>query len=238
MGLGIKTRLVSFTRYLRANLFDMGGKSEEFWSKRTQNEGQKYAEDYWVSQSHPLRTYVSEAVLSVNGVKDILEVGCGAGANIAAILTRAPNVHIAGVDLDQDALDVAHSHFEQEGHNILLQKSSAEKLPFPDQSFDVIFTVAVLSCIGPQKIIPVLQEMKRVARRGFVFFEPHRTGEKFQGPKGQVECYPNTTYWLRDYRSLLQEIFKDTKMAFREIQMAEEAKMGHSQSGLIVLFEE
>jgi len=235
--LGIKTRLVRLARQIKGRLVDTGLHSENFWANRTEIEGEQFAKGYWDSRKLPLRTYVADAILGIPGVHDVLEVGCSAGPNVATIASRSKDLRIVGIDFDKDAVAFGNrllkeSHLE----NARLEHATADRLPFENASFDLVLTCAVLSCIGPQKILGTLQEMKRVSRRGFVLFEPHRTGPDFLGAKGKTEHYPNTTYWLRDYQRLITEELKLPHVRFTEIQIPPEHRVGHSQSGLIVLF--
>jgi len=65
--------------------------------------------------------------------------------------------------------------FVQEGiSNVKLFVSKADDLDrFQDKSFDIVFTDAVLICIGPDKIDQVITEITRVAAKAIILLEWH-----------------------------------------------------------------
>jgi SAM-dependent methyltransferase len=69
----------------------------------------------------------------------VLDVGCGTG-NYAAALTKATKCRISGVDPSQRMLDRARDAAAWES----LVQGSAESLPFPHDSFDVVMSTDVI----------------------------------------------------------------------------------------------
>jgi ubiquinone/menaquinone biosynthesis C-methylase UbiE len=91
----------------------------------------------------------------------ILDVGCGTGALLKAILTARPEVRAIGVDLSAKMLGVAR---ERLGDRAQLRVGDAEHLPLPDASFDLIVCVdSVHHYPHPET---ALREMARVTRPG------------------------------------------------------------------------
>ena len=91
--------------------------------------------------------------------KTILDVGCGMGQTLIA-QELAPEVQGYGVDIDADAIDAGRKLV---GPNIQLSVGSAEKLDFPDNSFDLVFCRVALPYTQVQT---ALNEMARVAKPG------------------------------------------------------------------------
>ena len=92
----------------------------------------------------------------------LLDVGCGTGANLAALREVA---HPVGIDAAVDAI----RYCRQRGlpHTVA---GSAAALPFPSESFDVALSCDVLSHRSlPDRSIP-LSEIHRVLRPGGVLF--------------------------------------------------------------------
>lgn len=88
----------------------------------------------------------------------VLDVGCG-GGNIAFFLkSKYPNWDITGVDVSDIALAFARDNFPK----IKFNKSGIEKLPFIENSFDVIIALDVLEHI--EKYKEALIEVKRVLK--------------------------------------------------------------------------
>jgi ubiquinone/menaquinone biosynthesis C-methylase UbiE len=96
----------------------------------------------------------------------ILDVGCGAGSLDRLLARRlgAANV-ITAIDVNRFLLDEAASLARAEGvdGSIRFAPGSAEALPFPDASFDCIFSVTVLEECDADR---ALAEMVRVAKPG------------------------------------------------------------------------
>ncbi len=108
------------------------------------------------------------SALDQAGAKIILEIGCGSG-----ILTEGisrPGRRIWALDLSQELLRIARG---RPLSNTLWLRSLADRLPFPDQSFDAVVGDGILHHIIPLE--PVLADLKRVLKpsgSGF-FFEPN-----------------------------------------------------------------
>ena len=88
----------------------------------------------------------------------ILDVGCGTGETLTFIKKMFPKAKLYGVDSSISAI----KYSKQRGHKNIL-KSLAEKLPFKDETFDVVLFLDVLEHIkNDQKVI---NEAKRVLKK-------------------------------------------------------------------------
>lgn len=75
--------------------------------------------------------------------KDVLEIGCGTG--VAACLFAKNGARVTAVDLTAQAIDIAtRNAAAQELTNVQFIQMDAEKLQFPDASFDHVFSWGVL----------------------------------------------------------------------------------------------
>jgi ubiquinone/menaquinone biosynthesis C-methylase UbiE len=77
--------------------------------------------------------------------KDVLEIGVGAGADFENWCRYAR--HATGVDLTDAAIALTDERLRLAGvdaSRYTLRRSDAENLPFPDQSFDVVYSWGVL----------------------------------------------------------------------------------------------
>ncbi len=94
--------------------------------------------------------------------RQVLEVGCGIGTDLARF--AAGGAQVTGLDLAQTAIDLATANFAQRGLAGDLRVGDAETLPFPDASFDVVYGHGVLQyAAAPERIIA---EAHRVLRPG------------------------------------------------------------------------
>lgn len=93
----------------------------------------------------------------------VLDIGCGTGiaARYAAEKTNGTG-RIIGVDINAGMLSVAKSLTSATGKHIEWHESSAEKLPFPDHSFEVILCAQCLQFIKHRDA--ALREMQRVLK--------------------------------------------------------------------------
>jgi ubiquinone/menaquinone biosynthesis C-methylase UbiE len=74
--------------------------------------------------------------------KRVLEVGVGLGTDFVQF-ARA-GARATGIDLTQAAIDAASSRLALEGLSAELVRADAERLPFPDASFDLVYSWGVI----------------------------------------------------------------------------------------------
>ncbi len=72
----------------------------------------------------------------------ILEVGCGMGTDLLEFARNGADV--TGLDLTPRHLELARRRFELFGHQGRFVAGDAEQLPFPDNTFDFVFSNGVL----------------------------------------------------------------------------------------------
>ncbi|CAN5379647.1 class I SAM-dependent methyltransferase [soil metagenome] len=95
----------------------------------------------------------------------VLDLGCGAGHVSFAVSNLAEKV--TAYDLSEKMLAVVSaSAIERTLRNIEIQHGQAEKLPFPDESFDVVVTR--LSAHHWADVPAAMKEVRRVLRSGGV----------------------------------------------------------------------
>lgn len=92
----------------------------------------------------------------------VLEVGCGLGTD-GARFARAGAVY-TGVDLTDAAVSLARRRFELEGLPGEFRVSDAERLDFPDESFDVVYSHGVLH--HTPDTAGAVREVRRVLKKG------------------------------------------------------------------------
>lgn len=103
----------------------------------------------------------------------IIDFGCGSGANTVLLANRGARVW--GVDISEDLIRLAQRRLEVSGQGGGAQflVGSAHDLPFPDNSIDIVFGIAILHHLDLKL---VAREVHRVLRPGgrAIFKEPVR----------------------------------------------------------------
>ncbi len=97
--------------------------------------------------------------------KKVLEVACNMGTT-AIGLAKQFGCQIEGVDLDEAALEKAKKNIEANGlqDKIHVQRANAMKLPFEDNTFDIVINEAMLTMLPIQAKIKAIEEYFRVLK--------------------------------------------------------------------------
>lgn len=128
--------------------------------------------------------------------KDVLEVGSGAGQ--CARWVRAHGGRAIGLDLSHRQLKHSQRLDQQTGVAVPSVRATATRLPFADDSFDVVFSsfgaLQFVSDLGA-----TIEETARVLRRGgrFAFSITHPTRWMFPDDPGEAGLVASQSYWDR-----------------------------------------
>ncbi|MCR8968278.1 class I SAM-dependent methyltransferase [Streptococcus zalophi] len=141
----------------------------------------------------------------------VLEVACNRGTT-AIDLAQRFHCHITGVDMDKKALEEAKENVQkaQLEDYITLMQANAMKLPFEDNSFDVVINEAMLTMLNNQAKSKALKEYHRVLKPGGVLLTHDVSYEdpKTQAILNQLSQTINvhvTPLQLDDWRRLILE---------------------------------
>ena len=119
---------------------------------------------------------------SIKQGANVLEVGCGTGANLELYLKSDCNIH--GIDLSPSMLKIANSKFN--GKAKFLNADASNMKEYNNNSFDLVIAMLTLHEM-PQSIrLKVLQEMKRVLKNdGQIMLIDYHSG-KLKFPMGWI----------------------------------------------------
>ncbi|HKV70767.1 MAG TPA: class I SAM-dependent methyltransferase [Gemmatimonadales bacterium] len=96
----------------------------------------------------------------------ILDVGCGGGRTIQKMAALAPRGHVSGIDYSEAS--VAEARVVNQADIALgrvdVQQGSVSRLPFPDQTFDLV--TAVETHYYWPNLVEDLREVRRVLKPG------------------------------------------------------------------------
>ena len=119
----------------------------------------------------------------------VLDIGCGAGVDsIIAARLVGPSGAVTAIDLVPEMLARASENARLAGvDNVTFRESSAEQLPFPDNSFDVVISNGVFNLVVDK--VKALGEVFRVLKPGgrFMLADQVLAGELPKETKARVE---------------------------------------------------
>jgi ubiquinone/menaquinone biosynthesis C-methylase UbiE len=96
----------------------------------------------------------------------VLDIGCGTGALVTLIKRLHPEVDVVGLDPDPKALTRARRKAERAGVTIRLDQGFSDELPYPDASFDRVFSSFMLHHLQAEEKEKSLREVRRVLKPG------------------------------------------------------------------------
>ena len=97
----------------------------------------------------------------------VLEIACNMATTSIDIAKRF-NCHIIGIDMDKSALAKAKQNVIKNNVSQLvdIQQADASKLPFPDNSFDIVINEAMLTMYADKAKARLINEYFRVLKPG------------------------------------------------------------------------
>jgi 2-polyprenyl-6-hydroxyphenyl methylase / 3-demethylubiquinone-9 3-methyltransferase len=107
------------------------------------------------------RVLIEEFRLAPAGLR-VLDIGCGGGL-LAEEFARL-GCTVTGVDPSEESLVAARTHAASQGLPIEYQRAPGEALPFPGESFDVVYCCDVLEHVADLR--QVIAETARVLKPG------------------------------------------------------------------------
>ena len=113
---------------------------------------------WFVGRRAILESFMEKIVSKITNPESqtrILDVGCGTGANLEMLAQFGES---EGVDVSDDALEFCRTK------GLKVHKGLAEKLPFADESFDVVTALDVVEHLDDD--VTGLREMNRVLKSG------------------------------------------------------------------------
>jgi len=143
---------------------------------RTTKEHAKYWKDrkidwnkeYLSTWNHPHRYFITSILAQLNWVS-LIEVGCGAGANLVNIIKQIEGKQVGGIDINPDAIELAQNTFK----GGMFKVSQLNDIILSDDSTDVVLSDMVYIYVGRWKIDEYIKEIQRITRNYVVLCEFH-----------------------------------------------------------------
>ncbi len=134
-------------------------------------------------QRHSLQMYHYLALKTDIHGKDVLEVGSGRGGGAKHVAGTLQPASYIGMDLAQSAVDLAKKLHKVP--NLSFIQGSAESIPLPDNSKDIVLNVE--SCHAYGSVDKFLSEVKRVLKPGgYLLLVDFRSVENMDLLKSQL----------------------------------------------------
>ncbi len=111
---------------------------------------------------------------NLNSNSSVLDVGCGKGFMLHDLKKKIPNLKISGIDISKYAIE----NSKEEVKNYL-KVGDAKKLPFEDNSFDIVISINTIHNLGKDECAKALREISRVAKiNSFITVDAYRNNEE------------------------------------------------------------
>lgn len=161
-----------------------------------------------------LKYLKKEKGLSMSDLR-VLDLGCGTGRNSNYLAERGNLVF--GLDLAANALKLASERAEKAGLNEqtkYLRQSIGDKLPFEDNSFDLILDITASNSIKSSEREVYLKESSRVLKPGGFMILRTLCKDGDQNAKKLLETNPGgelDTYFLKDL-GITERVFSEVDL--------------------------
>lgn len=132
-----------------------------------------------------------------------LEVGSNVGANLCWIASRLGAERVAGVDINERALE----HLRDRIPGVDARLATATKLPFTDRSFDLVFTIGVLIHLSTDDLPKAMREIVRCSVRWVLcgeYYAEEPTEVPYREQRGAL--------FKRDYAGIYLAMFPELRL--------------------------
>ncbi len=123
-------------------------------------------QDRLIRQARQLEPFIHDQ-LPFRRVRNLVEVGCGVGAQTSILLRYFPELHVTGLDRSPENLRRAADYLAREpwaAGRYELREGDAQAMPFESTTFDGAFLCWILEHVAEP--MRVLSETRRVLRPG------------------------------------------------------------------------
>lgn len=163
---------VNDPEFPKAKAAEMAKKFDfDYWDgdRRINYGGYRYMEGRWEK--------VAQVMADHYGLKagdKILDIGCGKGFLLFDFTKVVPGIEVTGIDISEYAIQNSKEEVRDR-----LMVGNATKLPFPDNTFDFVFSLNALHNLHCYDLDQALREMERVGKvHKYLCVESYRTEEE------------------------------------------------------------
>ncbi|WP_416907829.1 MAG: class I SAM-dependent methyltransferase [Polymorphobacter sp.] len=136
--------------------------------------------------------------------KDILDLGCSVGHQTLPWARAYPGARVTGVDVAAPCLRYADGRARAQGVAAHFVQANATQLPFPDASFDLVYSSMFLHELPLKDIDAVFAEARRLLRPGGLMLHyelpPNSQLSAYDGFYLDWDCWYNNEPYYKAFR--------------------------------------
>ena len=126
----------------------------------------------------------------------VLDIGCGTGTLAVQLKQLHPDIDLTALDPDPKALARAERKAQRSRLAVRFDRGYSDELPYPDSSFDRIFSSFMYHHLRPEDKQKTLREAHRVLRPGGSFHMMDFAGP--ESGQGFLAHFVHASHCLRD----------------------------------------
>ena len=116
--------------------------------------GYKYIEGRWAKVAKKMSEFYN-----LSSESKILDIGCGKGYLLYDFTKVVPGISVYGIDISNYAIKNSKKEISKQ-----IIQGNANKLPWPDNYFDLVISINTLHCLNSYDLFDALKEMERVGK--------------------------------------------------------------------------
>jgi len=156
-------------------------RSREIWDDIYKKEMERVETTLEVDEEMPRIT----ELFKERGVRQVLDLGCGAGRHIIYLAQKDFDVY--GIDVSKEAIRKAKQRLDKLGFSASLKVGSMTLLPYRDNLFDALISTTTIHHGRIQQIKKAIREIERVVKpAGLIFIKVPKKRSKKEIPKERL----------------------------------------------------
>jgi len=162
----------------------------EYWKSPSEN---NLPEKYFSPKGGLIRSEMLVRLIKentdLNNASSILELGCNVGRNLNLLMEESfHNIH--GIEINPEAVKKMHELYPKLGKQANITVSSLENTlkKYPENNFDLVFTMAVLEHIHNDSQW-IFVEIKRIVKKYLILIEDEKTHSDRHFPRNYGDIF-------------------------------------------------